>query len=390
MKKIFSFCVVSIFALALFASEGQMTLLRWQLRVPKSTSVIRYQLNGEEADKWTVTHNTADGIIELPVETPVGEDSVIYVQQSKDGVLWSESLVKYITADVVQQIYEKNNVQIADIEFDSNAPFDTAVTDENADIIADTESVDNVLSDTVVTDENEDIKGHSVDSSSSASSFAFSFLVKPSVSINLQKILPVADNEHWKNYAAGYNWKTTNKFGAKDLAPRLDFEFGFQNIGGKKGDVAAFDIALNLGYETAPYSGWTDESALKNIMSLDSWYHNASLDLRLDLAINAGVFRPYIGVGAGVMLSFVNARKTSDNLPGTPLFVLRNGLAHPDSMTINGYTYVLGAIGFRFNCTPSFTIGIDGTYKLFVTGANTDRLWHSVDCALSLGGTWSI
>lgn len=367
MKKIFSFCVVSIFALALFASEGQMTLLRWQLRVPKSTSVIRYQLNGEEADKWTVTHNTADGIIELPIETPVGQDSSIYVQQSKDGVLWSESLVKYIPADVVQQIYEKNNVQIADTESASDAPSDTAITDENA-----------------------DIKENSVESSSSASSFAFSFLVKPSVSINLQKIIPVADNDHWKNYAAGYDWKTTNKFGAKDLAPRLDFEFGFQNIGGKKGDVAAFDIALNLGYETAPYSGWTDESALKNIMSLDSWYHNASLDLRLDLAINAGVFRPYIGVGAGVMLSFVNARKTSDNLPGTPLFVLRNGLAHPDSMTINGYTYVLGAIGFRFNCTPSFTIGIDGTYKLFVTGANTDRLWHSVDCALSLGGTWSI
>ena len=81
MKKIFSFCALSIFAMALFANEGQMTLLRWQLRVPKSTSVIRYQLNGEEADKWTVTHNTADGIIELPIETPVGQDSSIYVQQ---------------------------------------------------------------------------------------------------------------------------------------------------------------------------------------------------------------------------------------------------------------------------------------------------------------------
>ena len=375
MKKIFSLCALSIFTLTLFASEGQTALLKWQLRVPKSTSVIRYQLNGEDADSWTLIHNTEDGIIELPVETPVGQDSSIYVQQSKDGILWSESFTKLITADVVQKIYDKKN---------------NAANEDNAQVVVPS-APSALTTEEFVTEPVTEKNDTAVASSNlKTSAFAFSFLVKPSVSVNLQKIIPVASNEHWKSYASAYNWNTTNKFAAKDLAPRLDFEFGFQNIGGKKGDVAAFDIGLNLGYEAAPYSGWTDKDSLKKFMNLDVWYHNVSLDLRFDLAFNAGVFRPYIGLGGGVMLSITNVDMVSDNLPGTPLFVLRNGRKHSDNLNINGYTYVLGALGFRFNCSSNFTIGVEGTYKLFVTGADTNHLWHSVDCALSLGGTWSV
>lgn len=357
MKKFFSICALSIIAfVVVFAEEGQNAILKWQLRVPKSTSVIRYQLNDENADNWIIVHNTSNGIIELPVETPIGQDSVLYVQQSKDGVLWSESAKQAITSDVVQRIYNKNH----------------NIVDESSKAVApSTPSVSALPS------------SERVAIAPKTSAFAFSFLVKPQVNVNLQKAILVAKTTDWDS------WKIGKKLEAKDLAPRLDFEFGFQNIGGKKGDVAAFDIALNLGYEAAPYTGWNGNPFDKTFMDPNSWYHKTSLDVRLNLAFNSGVFRPYLGVGAGVMFTFAEQGKLSGNLLGTELFTLKKGNAVGD-LEVKGYTYVLGALGFRFNCSSNFTIGIEGTYKLFVTGADTDHLWHAVDCGISLGGTWSI
>lgn len=359
MKKFFSICALSIIAfVAVFAEEGQTAILKWQLRVPKSTSVIRYQLNDENADNWIIVHNTSNGIIELPVETPIGQDSVLYVQQSKDGVLWSESARQVITSDVVQRIYNKNH----------------NIVDESSETQVSTSALPSTSA-----PETREVSALSP----KTSAFAFTFLVKPQVNVNLQKAILVAETTDWNN------WKTGKKLEAKDLAPRLDFEFGFQNIGGKKGDVAAFDIALNLGYEAAPYAGWNGNPFDKTFMDPNNWYHKTSLDVRLNLAFNSGVFRPYFGVGAGVMFTFAEHGKSSDNLLGTELFTLKKGNAAGD-LEVKGYTYVLGALGFRFNCSSNFTIGIEGTYKLFVTGADTDHIWHAVDCGISLGGTWSI
>ena len=81
-----SFLLTALILLLALLPLGASDTIEWLWHSQdERVSYYRYQLNGEEEDKWTVVDSSVTSI-SLPLE-----DSTLYVQASYDGVNWSES-----------------------------------------------------------------------------------------------------------------------------------------------------------------------------------------------------------------------------------------------------------------------------------------------------------
>lgn len=217
MKKVLSILLVLCFSLTVIFAVDIATV-KWALKTPRSTNYIRYQVNEELDDAWTVVENDESGIVIIEIESPTDISSTLYVQQSIDGVIWSKSASKTISADVVQSVYNKTHmkevvVRVPSVNYDMdiNSAF---TSDDMTTDITELEKQQYLQS---LGDENE-------------SALKFTFLFKPSAAINLQKAIALNDpnKNYWEN-----RWQS-HKLKGEDIAPRLDIGFMFENIAGKK------------------------------------------------------------------------------------------------------------------------------------------------------------
>lgn len=402
MKKIISVLLVLCFSLSmLFAVD--IATVKWALKTPKNVNYIRYQVNDEKDDAWTVIENNKTGYNVVDIDSPVDLPSTLYVQQSLDNIVWSESASKTVSASVVQSVYDKTHIKDVVIrvpninyEMDIDSAFATDDMTENIDETA--------------------ARERAMQIQQNSSAFKFTFLVKPTVSINLQKVIALNNSQFWQDHSTNFY---TDPDGFKenlsynDLAPRLDFDFRFENIAGKKSDIFGFDVGFSVGYETRPYLGWDQKVTVDReeksvassyFMDPEYWYHKISLDVRLGGGLNLanGLVRPYFGLGAGadLILAKGNAEDNTSYLKNFALFgdggkfTLMESTedAQTGKWSLGMYIqpYVLGNLGVRFTF-GDFTFGVEGTYKVYVVGTNAETdLWHKVDAALALGGTWSI
>lgn len=65
---------------------------------------FRYQLNGEDPDKWIVTPSTNTSAVLTDLSSE--KDNTLYLQQSRDGVTWSGFTSKIIPATAVKKLKE--------------------------------------------------------------------------------------------------------------------------------------------------------------------------------------------------------------------------------------------------------------------------------------------
>lgn len=381
MKKVLSILLVLCFSLTVIFAVDIATV-KWALKTPRSINYIRYQVNDELDDAWTVVENDESGIVLIEVESPTDISSTLYVQQSIDGVIWSKSASKTISAEVVQSVYNKTHmkevvVRVPSVNYDMD--INSAFT-----------------SDDMTTDITELEKQQYLQSvgEESESGLKFTFLFKPSAAINLQKAIALndPDKNYWEN-----RWQS-HKLKIEDIAPRLDIGFMFENIAGKKHDVVGFDMGFTLGYETRPYSGWKAQDETKKAFDPSTWYHKANIDLRLGMGLNLAnnLVRPYFGVGAGAEFLFTNLPLDGANsnekifdfaVFNSKNFVLKNGKGN--SLSVMVYPYILGTLGVRFTF-GQFTFGLEGTYKVYLVGTKPEDMWHKIDAGITLGGTFSI
>lgn len=402
MKKIFSVLLVLCFSLSMIFAVDIATV-KWALKTPKSTNYVRYQVNDENDDNWTVVEYDKTGYITVDIDSPVNLPSTLYVQQSIDGIIWSESVSKTITAETVQAVYDKTHMKEVVIKVPSiNYEMDINSAFTSDDMTTNVEDANRIEQERQAETEIET-------TSSSNSAFKFTFLAKPSVTLNLQKVSPLSPSSYWDSlYEADGPWtkdgKKDSTLSAADLAPRLDFEFRFENIAGKKGDLFGFDAGFSVGYETRPYAGWDAKDAedktiaTSYFMDPDYWYHKVNIDVRLGGAFNLAndLVRPYFGIGAGA--EFVIAKdlsqpdRTSFGLFSNKFQLIESKLDDNGNYSLGLFLqpYVLGTLGVRFTF-GQFTFGIEGTYKVFVVGTDKDKdIWHKMDTTLLLGGTFSI
>ena len=87
MKKLTAVLVLLGFVLVgVFALDASV-VWNWY-RNDRAVKYYRYQLDGEEEDNWTVVDSS---VLEVSLDVDVSEVHVLYLQQSYDGIHWSES-----------------------------------------------------------------------------------------------------------------------------------------------------------------------------------------------------------------------------------------------------------------------------------------------------------
>ncbi len=87
MKRLIAVCVLLCCVLCgVFALEASVTW-NWY-RNDRAVKYYRYQLDGEAEDGWTVV---GSNVYEISLDVDVSEVHVLYLQQSYDGIHWSES-----------------------------------------------------------------------------------------------------------------------------------------------------------------------------------------------------------------------------------------------------------------------------------------------------------
>ena len=109
MKKVLLVLVgFFISAFALFALEGSVTWI-WFENDP-NVEYYRYQIDGEEDDKWTVVDWT---VTEVTYTLDVTVLHILYLQQSYDGINWSassytESEIYYEAEESPEDFFEED------------------------------------------------------------------------------------------------------------------------------------------------------------------------------------------------------------------------------------------------------------------------------------------
>ena len=142
-KALLAAIVLLISAFALFALEGEVTWV-WFENDP-NVEYYRYQLDGEEDDKWTVVDWS---VTEVTYMLDVSVLHVLYLQQSYDGINWSES--SYTESDIYIESEEPEEDFFDDDFFDDEFP---AEPDEEVDEIVPEEEEDEVIEATVIEEE---------------------------------------------------------------------------------------------------------------------------------------------------------------------------------------------------------------------------------------------
>ena len=100
MKKLVAllvlFCFVLVGTFALDAS-----VVWYWYRNDRAVKYYRYQLDGEDDDNWTVV---SSNVLEISLDVDVSVSHVLYLQQSYDGIHWSES------SYAESEIYESSGI----------------------------------------------------------------------------------------------------------------------------------------------------------------------------------------------------------------------------------------------------------------------------------------
>ncbi len=126
MKKLAIILALLCIALtSVFATDGSV-VWNWY-RNDRNVKYYRYQLDAEEEDGWTVVDGNT---YEVYLDVDVSVSHILYLQQSYDGIHWSESTSTESEPYVEEEYYYEDEDFFYDDEFYDEIPEEEVVVEE--------------------------------------------------------------------------------------------------------------------------------------------------------------------------------------------------------------------------------------------------------------------
>lgn len=274
---------------------------------------FRYQVDGEAEDGWTVvdssvTNYTAKGL-------DGSQSYTLYLQQSYDGVYWSQS-----ASSASQPVVP----QTAELE-------EPVVTEEPAVVEAAVEEEPAAVVEEAVTEEEPAIQ-------------------EPSVA-EVEEIAPVAVTPSQPVKEPG-SFKFVLSFaggvGLNNIGEELDYDYqaviglGFEDM--VANSIMGWDLKLNLGFSALPVYG-IENTTFDNLFDLGLYRKAMFADLMTGVNFKAGSTQFYLDGGARLLMNY--GQNDSDALFSLGKFDAR--------------VQITGLLGFRWNI-GWFSLGLEGQY----------------------------
>lgn len=276
---------------------------------------FRYQVDGEAEDGWTVvdssvTNYTAKGL-------DGSQSYTLYLQQSYDGVYWSQS-ASSVSQPVVPQTAEVEEPVVTE----EPAVVEAAAVEEEPAV---------VVEEAVVEEE------PAVQESSAAEAEEIApVAVTPSQ--------PVGEPGSFKfvlSFAGGV--------GLNNIGEELDYDYqaviglGFEDM--VANSIMGWDLKLNLGFIANSEYDIAD-TTFENLFDLGQYHKAMFADLMTGVNFKAGSTQFYLDGGARLLMSY-------------------DGFENPDALftmgKFNARVQITGLLGFRWNI-GWFNLGLEGQY----------------------------
>ena len=275
---------------------------------------FRYQVDGEAEDGWTVvdssvTNYTAKGL-------DGSQSYTLYLQQSYDGVYWSQS-ASSVSQPVVPQTAEVEEPVVTEEPAVVEA---AAVEEEPAAVVEE-----------AVAEEEPAVQEPSVAEAEEIAPVA----VTPSQ--------PVKEPGSFKfvlSFAGGV--------GLNNIGEELDYDYqaviglGFEDM--VANSIMGWDLKLNLGFSALPVYG-IENTTFDNLFDLGQYRKAMFADLMTGVNFKAGSTQFYLDGGARLLMNY--GQNDSDALFSLGKFDAR--------------VQITGLLGFRWNI-GWFNLGLEGQY----------------------------
>ena len=294
-------------ALPLFAVQATVDW-QWEMNDP-DVQYFRYQLDGEADDAWTVVD--ADTTSYSVSGLDATGSYTLYLQQSYDGVYWSESASTTSQAAVPQPAVVEEPVVVEEVPAaDVAVPAEEPVVTETPVV----EEVPAVVEETPVVEEPA-APAQTVAAPRQPFTFTLSFMG-----------------------GVGLN----NIGGPLDYDAQAGLQLGFENI--ISNSLLGWDIKLNVGAIANPRYAMSDIS-FSNLFSISQYDKSLYADLLTGVNLTAGITQFYLDGGARLVMDYGDFR-------GDSLFSVGN---------FYGSVQATGVLGFRLNFNW-FNVALEGQY----------------------------
>lgn len=281
---------------------------------------FRYQVDGEAEDGWTVvdssvTNYTAKGL-------DGSQSYTLYLQQSYDGVYWSQS-ASSASQPVVPQTAEVEEPVVTE----EPAAVEAAVEEEPAAV----EEEPAAVVEEAVTEEEPDVQEPSVAE------------VEEIAPVTVTPSQPVKEPGSFKfvlSFAGGV--------GLNNIGEELDYDYqaviglGFEDM--VANSIMGWDLKLNLGFSALPVYG-IENTTFDNLFDLGQYRKAMFADLMTGVNFKAGSTQFYLDGGARLLMNY--GQNDSDALFSLGKFDAR--------------VQITGLLGFRWNI-GWFNLGLEGQY----------------------------
>lgn len=281
---------------------------------------FRYQVDGEAEDGWTVvdssvTNYTAKGL-------DGSQSYTLYLQQSYDGVYWSQS-ASSASQPVVPQTAEVEEPVVTE----EPAAVEAAVEEEPAAV----EEEPAAVVEEAVTEEEPAVQEPSVAE------------VEEIAPVTVTPSQPVKEPGSFKfvlSFAGGV--------GLNNIGEELDYDYqaviglGFEDM--VANNIMGWDLKLNLGFSALPVYG-IENTTFDNLFDLGQYRKAMFADLMTGVNFKAGSTQFYLDGGARLLMNY--GQNDSDALFSLGKFDAR--------------VQITGLLGFRWNI-GWFNLGLEGQY----------------------------
>lgn len=307
--------IVALLLAALVAPvfAAQVTVEWNWVKNDPAVQYFRYQLDGEADDAWTVVD--ADTTSYSVSGLDATGSYTLYLQQSYDGVYWSESASTTSQAAVPQPAVVEEPVVVEEVSAaDVAVPVEEPVVTETPVV----EEVPAVVEETPVVEEPAapaQIPAQTVAAPRQPFTFTLSFMG-----------------------GVGLN----NIGGPLDYDAQAGLQLGFENI--ISNSLLGWDIKLNVGAIANPRYAMS-EISFSNLFSISQYDKSLYADLLTGVNLTAGITQFYLDGGARLVMDYGDFR-------GDSLFSVGN---------FYGSVQAAGVLGFRLNFNW-FNVALEGQY----------------------------
>ena len=348
-KLIMVLVILTALIAPVLASQSMSVTWRWS-HDDQDVNYYRYQVNGEEANSWTVVPSTVLSYDATDLDPY--QSYTLYLQCSYDGENWSESATAIAEPLLVANAPESTVVETAPV---AEEPADSVA--ELAEVAEEPTVVEVPVEETAVAEETKE---------------------EPVESAEAEAVAPAKTEKNESVYGYKTNLLITggaatnvafDGFSLDGAFPRVGVAFDFQNIihKGIWGLGLRFDVNSIFEPEAQDWSNFKFDD-------LSVWFDN-SVDAKLMMYLGGDILDFYLGGGAGY--SIFNPKFSTDaeqELYGHSLGELGS---------FSTAWFISANAGMRFRVNSVFSLGVEANYRYLLPAKK-----HTASADLVLGFTF--